>query len=101
MRLSARRRCTSSLNCLSRAGPRRATDRRLRQHPPCLCQSGRSLKEGDVDYQQDLDRFLSAWDQVQRDLQVQERLQELADRQGVPVAEIQKMLDNIDSSLRQ
>lgn len=52
------------------------------------------------DYQKDLDRFLDAWEQVQRDMQAQERLQELADLRGMSVEELQKILDRIDAGLR-
>jgi hypothetical protein len=52
------------------------------------------------DYQKDLDRFMSAWEQVQRDMLAQERLQELADLRGMTVEEVQEILDRIDTGLR-
>ena len=52
------------------------------------------------DYQKDLDRFLDAWEQVQRDMQAQERLQELADLRGMSVEEVQEILNRIDQGLR-
>ena len=52
------------------------------------------------DYQKDLDRFLNAWEQVQRDMQAQERLQELADRNGLSVDDVQATLERIDAGFR-
>lgn len=53
-----------------------------------------------ADYQNELDRFLNAWEQIQRDMQAQERLQELADLRGMTVSELQEILDRIDDGLR-
>jgi len=53
------------------------------------------------DYQKDLDRFLDAWQRVQRDMGAQEQLQQLADRQHMTVKELQKILNGIDKGLRQ
>jgi len=53
------------------------------------------------DYQKDLDRFLDAWERVQRDMQQQEQLEQLAARQQMTVPELQKLLDGIDRGMRQ
>ena len=52
------------------------------------------------DYQKDLNRFLDAWEQIQRDMQAQDRLQELADLRGMSVEEVQEILNRIDQGLR-
>lgn len=51
-------------------------------------------------YSDDLERFLNAWEQVQRDMQAQERLQELADRNGLSVDDVQATLEGIDEGFR-
>jgi hypothetical protein len=53
------------------------------------------------DYQKDLDRFMNAWEQVQRDMQAQERLQQLADKNGLSVEEVQATLERINHGFRQ
>jgi hypothetical protein len=53
------------------------------------------------DYQQELERFLDAWERVQRDMQVHEQLERLAARQRMTVPELQKLLNGIDKSMRQ
>jgi hypothetical protein len=52
------------------------------------------------DYEVDLERFMNAWEQVQLDMQAQERVQELADRQGMKIEEVQAILNRIDEGLR-
>ena len=52
------------------------------------------------DYRDYLDRFLTAWEQFQRDTQAQELVQELADRNKLPVEDVQATLARIDFSLR-
>ncbi len=52
------------------------------------------------DYQDELDRFLKAWDQLQRDTLARDRVNELAERRGMTVEEVHKILERIDQSLR-
>ena len=52
------------------------------------------------DYQKDLDRFMSAWEMVQRDMQAQERVEELAARPGMTVEDVRAILDRLDKGYR-
>ena len=53
------------------------------------------------DYQGDLDRFLDSWEQIQRDAQADQRIEELARRRGLTGAEVRAALDSIDRGYRQ
>lgn len=53
-----------------------------------------------TDYQRDMDRFMDAWEQVQRDMQAQERVEELAQRRGMTVDEVRAILERLDRGYR-
>lgn len=52
------------------------------------------------DYSKDLDRFLQAWERLQKDMQQQDRLEELAARRGMTVADVQQILERLDQGFR-
>lgn len=51
-------------------------------------------------YEEDLARFLDAWEQVQQEIQAQDRVEELAAQIGRPADELKRDLDRIAQTLR-
>ncbi len=52
------------------------------------------------DYTKDLERFLDAWEQVQRDMAAQERVDELASQIGIPAKELLENFEQISKLVR-
>ncbi len=52
------------------------------------------------DYEEDLERFLNAWERVQREIQTEDRLEELADRIGRAPDELRRDLYQLAATLR-
>ena len=53
------------------------------------------------DYERELDRFLVAWERVQQEMLLEDRIEELAKLRGLPVERVKSYLDQITNGLRQ
>lgn len=52
------------------------------------------------DYEKDLDRFLTAWERIQQEMLLDDRVRELAKLRGLSEERVKALLDQIDSGLR-